>query len=81
MRLTLHKITQSLFPTLTRREQQVCEGICRGLPTPEIAKNLRIAPATSRTHLRSIFLKTQVRTKAALVAKVLKYAMAHSHKR
>lgn len=54
-------------PSLTGREQQVLELLCRGLANKSIAARLRIAPGTVKCHVKAILSKTgkQSRTEAA----------------
>lgn len=53
--------------TLTRREQEVAALIGQGLSNKEIAKDLRIGPATVKNHVHSILEKLNVRRRAAIV--------------
>jgi DNA-binding CsgD family transcriptional regulator len=52
---------------LTPRELQVVELVAQGLSNKEIAGALRISGWTVSTHLRRIFAKLQVATRAAMV--------------
>jgi DNA-binding CsgD family transcriptional regulator len=56
---------------LTKREQQVVAILLEGRSNKEIARRLGIAEGTVKWHLHSIFRKTGVFRRAALVAKVM----------
>jgi DNA-binding CsgD family transcriptional regulator len=61
----------SMLAALTARELEVLRRIGEGESTRQIARGLRISPATVYTHVRSVFQKLGVRTRgqaAALVA-------------
>jgi DNA-binding NarL/FixJ family response regulator len=53
---------------LSDRERQVLDLVRRGLSNKEIALRLRISLGTVRAHLRSIFRKLDVRSRAGAVA-------------
>ncbi|MFI0982833.1 response regulator [Streptomyces sp. NPDC021093] len=56
------------FPDgLTPREAEVLVLIAEGLPNGEIARALRISPATVKTHINNLFAKTGVRDRAQAV--------------
>ena len=57
---------------LTQQERRVTGLVCRGLSTIEIAGQLHVTTNTVQDHLKSIFTKTDVRTRGQLVAKLLK---------
>jgi DNA-binding NarL/FixJ family response regulator len=42
---------------LTKREQQIVDGVTRGLRNKEIAKQLNISEKTVKSHLSNIFQK------------------------
>ena len=56
----------------TPRERQVVEMMIAGASTSEICEALDLAPNTLKTHVRSALTKTETRTRAELVAKVLR---------
>ncbi|MGB3536117.1 MAG: helix-turn-helix transcriptional regulator [Microcoleaceae cyanobacterium] len=56
---------------LSTREQEIAKLVAAGLPNKCIAKQLGISPWTVATHLRRIFGKLGVTSRAAMVAKVL----------
>ncbi|HEY2372309.1 MAG TPA: helix-turn-helix transcriptional regulator [Gaiellaceae bacterium] len=56
---------------LSPREHEIAEMIGLGLPNKTIAANLGISSWTVSTHLRRMFAKFGVNSRAALVAKIL----------
>lgn len=52
---------------LTEREQQLLEGVIRGLSTKELAASLHISAYTVQDHLKSIFAKTAVASRRELI--------------
>jgi two-component system, NarL family, nitrate/nitrite response regulator NarL len=57
---------------LTPREQQVLEGLVRGLSAPQIAAELHVSPATIKTHLKTLYEKLGVSDRAAAVAEAMR---------
>ncbi|WP_262700206.1 MULTISPECIES: response regulator [Streptomyces] len=53
---------------LTEREEEVIQGIARGLTNPEIAAELYIAPSTVKTHLSSVQAKLGLRNRVEIAA-------------
>ncbi|WP_221327075.1 helix-turn-helix transcriptional regulator [Actinoplanes sp. L3-i22] len=53
---------------LTTREREVAHMVAMGLTTSAIAGKLAVSPWTVSTHLRRIFAKLDVSTRAAMVA-------------
>ena len=49
---------------LTPRERDVLSMICQGLSNKRIARALGISPETVKSHVQSIFLKLDIRTRA-----------------
>jgi DNA-binding NarL/FixJ family response regulator len=56
---------------LTSREEEVVEHVRRGLSNKEIAREMGISLGTVRAHLRSIFRKLEVSSRAGAAAKSL----------
>jgi DNA-binding NarL/FixJ family response regulator len=57
---------------LSPREQEIARLVAKGLPNKTIAAVLDISPWTVSTHLRRIFTKLGVSSRAEMVAYVLK---------
>lgn len=55
---------------LTAREQEVLQFLARGLTTDEMAQRLGISRHTVRDHIKALFRKVGVRSRAELVARV-----------
>jgi DNA-binding NarL/FixJ family response regulator len=51
---------------LTRREQQIADGVARGLRNKEIARSLSISEKTVKSHLRNVFQKLGIEGRFAL---------------
>ena len=56
---------------LTRRERSVTGMVCRGLSTRGFVDRLQITPNTVQDHLKSIFDKTDTRSRRELVSRIL----------
>ena len=56
---------------LTRRELQVAMMVCQGRGNKQIAHRLHLSEWTVSTYLRRIFAKLGVRTRSAMVAKIV----------
>jgi DNA-binding CsgD family transcriptional regulator len=57
---------------LSPREQEIARMVARGYTNKEIAKVLEISLWTVSTHLRRVFSKLDVSTRAAMVARLLR---------
>lgn len=55
---------------VTSREEDVCHEVLAGQPTSGIAARLDISPYTVQDHLKSLFAKFGVRSRAELVARL-----------
>lgn len=53
---------------LTRTQRAVLRLIAEGAETPEIARELGMAPATVKTHVQGVMDRLDVHTRAAAVA-------------
>lgn len=56
---------------LTERELEVLDLLAQGLPNSQIAERLVISPNTVKRHLKAIFEKLGVRTRAAAAARAI----------
>jgi DNA-binding CsgD family transcriptional regulator len=56
---------------LTRREREVALMVSTGLSNKQIAHQLRLSEWTVSSYLRRVFVKLGVRTRAAMVARLL----------
>ncbi|HEY6041300.1 MAG TPA: helix-turn-helix transcriptional regulator [Anaerolineae bacterium] len=59
-----------IWGNLTDREMQVARLTARGLKNSEIADELTIAPRTVETHLKSIYAKLDVHSRAQLASHI-----------
>lgn len=55
-------------PTLSPRQQEVLDSICRGLTNKDIAKQLGISVGSVKTHLEAVFQKIGAATRAEAAA-------------
>jgi DNA-binding NarL/FixJ family response regulator len=62
----------SVTESLSQREQEVLDGLAKGLINKEIGDKLGISPETVHTYIRRIYEKLQVRSRAEAVAKFLR---------
>lgn len=56
-------------PELSQRETEVCACLLQGLSAPTIAERLHVSPHTIRNHVKSIYRKLEVRSRAELMAR------------
>lgn len=67
--------------TLTAREAQIARLVADGLVNKQIASELQISEWTVATHLRRIFAKLGVETRAAMVSRCFGYGAAQGSPR
>lgn len=70
-----HKISNSPFPKLSRREEQILELIIDEKTTQEISEQLFISFGTVETHRRNIMIKLGVKNTAGMVRIALEYGL------
>lgn len=63
-----------MIDTLSPREQEIVRRIAKGQQNKNIAEALNCSPWTVSTHLRRVFTKLGVRSRAAMIAKVSGFA-------
>lgn len=63
--------TSTVLGRLTQRELQVAVLVSKGLVNKQIADRLHLSEFTVSSYLRRIFVKLGVRTRAAMVARVI----------
>jgi DNA-binding CsgD family transcriptional regulator len=74
-RLTTTQITATAYPAgLSAREVDVLRLVAQGLTNPQVAERLFLSPRTVEQHLRSIYNKLGVSTRAAAAA----FAVSHN---
>ena len=66
---------------LSPREQQIARMVAQGYPNKTIAAKLGISSWTVSTHLRRMFAKYDVRSRAALVARLLEEQLVFDERR
>jgi len=59
-------------PVLTMRERQIVMGLVDGLSYKMIADRTNVAIETVRSHIKNIYLKLHIHSKAEVIAKTLK---------
>jgi len=69
-RLAERARVRSVTRQLTDRERDVLRALVQGADTLSIARDLRVAPSTVRTHLQSMLFKLGVHTRLQAVALV-----------
>jgi two-component system nitrate/nitrite response regulator NarL len=69
--LRAHPRTEAPLVTLSPREQEIARMVAKGYPNKTIAAVLEISSWTVCTHLRRIFAKLSVGSRAAMVARLM----------
>lgn len=65
----LMKVPSRRLESLTDRECEIALAAAAGLSNKEVAKRLSISPATVASHLRAVYSKLGVDSRAALLAR------------
>lgn len=56
---------------LSPRQREIAALVAQGLPTKTIGATLRISPWTVATHLRRLYIRFGVNTRAAMIARLI----------
>lgn len=56
---------------LSPRQREIASLIAQGLPTKTIGATLHISPWTVATHLRRLYLRFGVNTRASMIARLI----------
>jgi DNA-binding CsgD family transcriptional regulator len=65
--------SQSLPPSLTKREQEILTLIAAGFGSKQIADRLKISGSTVANHRKNMLIKTGAKSSSELVYLILKY--------
>lgn len=65
---------------MTPRELEVAKLVCQGFNNSEIAKDLKIKHGTVKTHLRNVYRRIRVKSKIAMLLKLVDAATKFSAK-
>ncbi|TMC13886.1 MAG: helix-turn-helix transcriptional regulator [Chloroflexi bacterium] len=68
---------ESERPPLSPREREIARMVARGLPNKAIAAVLDISSWTVSTHLRRMFAKYHVSSRAAMIARLVEEGLLH----
>lgn len=66
----MEEATKQLHDSLSPRQKEIVELVCKGLTNKEVANQLHIAEKTVKFHLTGIFLRLEVRNRTSLAAKI-----------
>ena len=69
--------SQPLAENLTKREKTIVKLVCQGAKNQEVADSLNISPHTVKTHLYSIFRKTECRNRVELLNWAKQHTLAY----
>jgi DNA-binding NarL/FixJ family response regulator len=76
-RSTKSQQPDALLSRLTPRESEVALLIARGLSNAEIARTAHISEATTKTHVRSIMTKLELRSRAHIIVYAYENGLIH----
>lgn len=68
-RMLVEELHTNLNSVISKRERQVMQMIASGMTYSEISELLNISPQTSKTHIRNIYTKLKVNSKAQAITK------------
>ena len=66
-----HLLSLPVSTRCTDRDREVLDLLVQGLTNKQIADRLFISPNTVKRHLKAVFAKLEVNTRAAAVAKAM----------
>lgn len=66
----LYRFNLQLNTPLSTRELEVVRGLIQGLSNKELAETLHLSEHTVKSHLKTIFLKTEARSRTELISKI-----------
>jgi len=69
--------TPPMAEQLTKREKTIIKLVCQGAKNQEVADSLNISPHTVKTHLYSIFRKTDCRNRVELLNWAKQHTLAY----
>ena len=64
---------EGLYEPLTRREAQVLELVCQGLPNARIGARLHLAESTVKTHVKALLAKTSTANRVELIVHAFRH--------
>jgi DNA-binding NarL/FixJ family response regulator len=67
-----NSVTKSWLAKMTEREQEVLRGVTQGRSNKEIARQMDVAEVTVKLHLRNVFRKMAVKSRAEAAVKAVK---------
>lgn len=68
-RMVVEELHTNLNSVISKREREVMKMIASGMTYSEISELLNISPQTSKTHIRNIYSKLKVNSKAQAISK------------
>lgn len=77
---TIHSTPEEIqkdVPKLTRREQEILQYVAKGFSFPEVANLLNISPHTVTHHIKNIYKKLAVCSRAEAVYEALQLGLVH----
>ena len=73
--------TRRFLAPLSPRQREIAGLVAQGLPTKTIGVTLHISPWTVATHLRRLYLRFGVNTRASMIARILEEGLlSNSHR-
>jgi two-component system nitrate/nitrite response regulator NarL len=63
------------YPTLTEKQAQVMQEVCKGAPNKLIARMLDMSEATVKVHVRQVMLKLGVSNRTQIAVLAMKHGL------